>query len=129
MSGFHLYVAQKQPAIRYTDDVGAETLVCTNPPSRPLWVECCNRERPAKNCSVQVYYDCTKFWCVQGKGCKSKVEIATKRNREFRNRSQAMQKAWARRRMSDPAGTNSTGGDRPTVSVCDVALTGLPTGA
>lgn len=40
------------------------------PGNRLVWARCCEEMRPAKNCYVQHYYDCSYVWCIEGKGCK-----------------------------------------------------------
>jgi len=67
----HIYTAKPQPATRFKIDVGN-----TNPSwiripgNRLLYTDCCGKRRPAKNLTVQVYYDHTSAWCADGKGCK-----------------------------------------------------------
>lgn len=103
MSGFHLYVAERQPATHYIDDVSPGHRIEFHQPAHALvWCGCCEQKRRAENAVVQIYYDCTLFWCAPGRGCKDPEVIAAKRRREFRNRSLGNRAAWARRKTPAP---------------------------
>ena len=68
----HIYTASHQPATRYRvacGDVRPFWVKC--PANRLYWCASCKKRRPARNLTVQVYYDGTAFWCRDGKGCKA----------------------------------------------------------
>lgn len=101
MSGnVHLYVAAKQPAMRFVDRVGEREIVFARPGHSLVWCSCCSQRRFAENAVVQVYYDATMFWCAAGRGCKDPAFIAASKRREFRNRSRGNRAAWAKRSRS-----------------------------
>lgn len=83
----HVFTERLQPATRWIDYHWRKPVITQCPGNLLLWCECCKRRRPAKNCMVQSYYDCLRFWCAAGKGCKSKREINAKKRRAFQNRS------------------------------------------
>lgn len=67
----HIYRHPDQPATRFVDNVdGTHKFIIRNKPNHLIWTMCCYKKRPAKNLTVQVYYDCTNFFCREGKGCK-----------------------------------------------------------
>lgn len=72
---FHVYRVPVQPATRFVTTLDirqkAVRLWTRHPDNRLLPASCCRRRRPAKNLSVQVYYDALMFWCRPGKGCKA----------------------------------------------------------
>jgi hypothetical protein len=97
MSNVHIFVASKQPATRWVDYNIDPPHTITWPANLLLWCRCCFKKRPAKNCVVQNYYDALYVWCAEGKGCKDPKVIATKRHKEFLNRSNAQRARWAKR--------------------------------
>jgi hypothetical protein len=67
----HVYTASSQPATEYRVDLDeGESPVVRNPKNRAILADCCGFRRCARNLTVQVYYDCHRFTCVPGKGCK-----------------------------------------------------------
>lgn len=68
----HIFTACGQPATEYTVDLDADgpPLVIRNPKNRAIRADCCGFRRCARNLTVQVYYDLTRYTCVPGKGCK-----------------------------------------------------------
>lgn len=66
----HIFRAKDQPATRFLDDALGSRHWTTHPGNRLLRADCCKKQRPAKNLVVQVYYDCLRFSCRAGKGCK-----------------------------------------------------------
>lgn len=96
MNNVHIYTAALQPATCWTDSHSALPMTFKWPANRLLWCGCCRKLRPAKNCVVQSFYDGINVWCATDKGCKGKVEIASKKLREFRNRSAGQRKRWAK---------------------------------
>lgn len=75
----HVYDAAPQRATRWFEDFdvrGKDGAVVTKrmwtraPANRLYWAACCKRRRPAKNLTVKAFYDCIKFFCRKGKGCK-----------------------------------------------------------
>lgn len=75
---FHVYTRRQQPATRYVTNLDYQKngrwikrrYVTNNPGNRLIVASCCKKRRPAKNLTVQVYYDMLPFWCKPGKGCK-----------------------------------------------------------
>ncbi len=68
----HLYRAPYQPATRYHIALDGTRGVTIRHHSRAqIRADCCKERRYARNLRVQVYYDCLRFWCRQGKGCKA----------------------------------------------------------
>ena len=72
----HVYTREHQPATRFVtvlDDAAGKIMRhWTRYPSNYLLpTSCCSKRRPAKNLTVQVYYDAVPFWCKAGKGCKA----------------------------------------------------------
>jgi hypothetical protein len=71
----HVYTRGHQPATRFV------TVIDVKGATRRFWTRfkgnhllptsCCRKRRPAKNLTVQVYYDMVPFWCRPGKGCKA----------------------------------------------------------
>ena len=89
MSGtLHIYTAPHDSALRYDLNgggrFGEEEIWQENKPNRKLTAMCCYQRRAAKNLTVQVFYDDIRFWCVEGKGCKSPVEKRRKGMRVYR---------------------------------------------
>jgi hypothetical protein len=72
--GIHLYTRSHQQATRFITVLGdlkrPMRFWTRNPPHRTVPTSCCRKQRWAKNCTVQVYYDMVPFWCKPGKGCK-----------------------------------------------------------
>jgi len=69
----HIYTAKQQPATRFKVDMDrAKPSWITIPGNRLLYTDCCGTRRPAKNLTVQVYYDHTSVWCADSKGCKKR---------------------------------------------------------
>lgn len=72
----HVYATSHQTATEYTVelDVGGkiETITLRNPKNRAILASCCGFRRCARNLLVQAYYDCHRFTCKPGKGCKGK---------------------------------------------------------
>ena len=84
----HIYRAPAQPATRFVTDLSCQTACRRTAPTwlRVRWVtrrpvprfapgrlppaSCCARRRPARNLTVQVYYDAAPFSCRAGTGCK-----------------------------------------------------------
>ena len=75
MSTVRIYTRGHQPATRYLIEFGSLGRLgrrwCLCKPGRLIWTACCRKRRPAKNLTVQVYYDMTPFWCRPGTGCKA----------------------------------------------------------
>ena len=90
----HIYFELLQPATRWRCGHCDPPTVIEWPRNRLLWVQCCGKRRPAKNCVLQSYYDGPYVWCADGKGCKSPKLLAAKRRREFRNRSAGQKARW-----------------------------------
>jgi hypothetical protein len=83
----HIYTAVSQPATDYVDRCGPVEFRGGFLPDDHIAVGCCGRTRLARDVVVQCYYDGPRFWCAEGKGCKSADEIEAKRAKEFANRS------------------------------------------
>jgi hypothetical protein len=98
----HIFTAPSQPATDWLDEFTGKQMGFE--PDKILTPQCCNKERPAKDCVVQAYYDGLSVWCAQGKGCKHPDEIAAKEAKEFANRS-----AGQKRRREREKNTMSKG--------------------
>ena len=72
----HIYTRDHQPATRFVTVIytGKKDMRfwTRNPAHRTVPTSCCRKQRWAKNCTVQVYYDMVPFWCRPGKGCRKK---------------------------------------------------------
>ena len=68
----HVYTRAHQPATRYRVDSGSTfgARWFRNAANRLIPAQCCGKMRPARNLTVQVFYDSVPFWCRAGKGCK-----------------------------------------------------------
>ena len=71
MSAVHIYTRPHQPATRFVDRCAGKSHWFRYPGGRLLPTSCCRRRRPARNLTVQVYYDSTPFFCRPGTGCKA----------------------------------------------------------
>jgi hypothetical protein len=65
-------------------------------PEELIYTQCCKKQRPAKCCVVQSYYDGLMIWCAHEKGCKDPKVIAAKQAQEFANRSAGQKARWLR---------------------------------
>lgn len=72
MDSIHIYTATLQPATRFVDRSLGKPMWFRCNPRKVYWTDCCLQRRWAKYVLVQVYYDCTRRWCVAGHGCKVK---------------------------------------------------------
>ena len=88
----HIYTETMQPATGWTDTHSGEPMLMGFDPEKLIYAHCCGKQRPAKDCVVQSYYDSLSIWCAPEKGCKDQQVIEAKKKREFANRS-AGQKA------------------------------------
>ena len=79
MTALHIYTAGKQPATRFVDAVGEKSFKCGYAPRRQIRCHDCHRLRWAANLTVQVYYDHTRFACVDKAKCKKARKPATRR--------------------------------------------------
>jgi hypothetical protein len=78
MSALHVYTRPHQPATRFVTTLNIpvpggwkdERHWTRYKPGRLLPTSCCYKRRPAKNLTVQVFYDHVPFWCRPGTGCK-----------------------------------------------------------
>lgn len=75
MSAIHIYTSLEQPATRFTDhsmsEPGKRRYFFRHHPREQLWCHACRRRRWAANLIAKVYYDCTQFYCRDGRGCKA----------------------------------------------------------
>jgi hypothetical protein len=69
-------------------------------PEKLIYAHCCGKQRPAKDCLVQCYYDGLSIWCAPEKGCKDPQMIAERKAREFANRSKAQKARFAQVRST-----------------------------
>ena len=92
----HIYTETTQPATGWTDAHSGEPMQMGFEPDALIYTRCCGKQRPAKDCVVQCYYDGTYIWCAAEKGCKDPQEIAARKAREFANRSAGQKARWAR---------------------------------
>ena len=67
----HVFTAKTQPATNYVDRSGERSMRFKNPAARLLPTCCCKKRLPARDLTVQCYYDQTLFSCKPGKGCKA----------------------------------------------------------
>lgn len=95
----HIYIAAAQPATCWTENLTGTPHTFRFPGNRLLWCWSCNRKRPAKNLTVRPYYDCTMFFCAQGKGCKSAKELGEKKRKLFLARSAGQKRRWAKKTL------------------------------
>ena len=84
MNAVHVYTRDHQPATRYRVDFGTPVggRWFRNAGNRLLPTRCCGKLRPAKNLTVQTYYDDMPLWCRPGTGCKvpsHRKRVANKR--------------------------------------------------
>ena len=83
----HLYTRPHQPATRFVDRCSGTAHWVRHKPGRLLLASCCGKRRPARNLTVQVYYDSVPFFCRAGTGCQKpsrRRRVTTKRLlREF----------------------------------------------
>lgn len=66
----HFYAPPHQPATHYSVPVGTRYRWLRRSLRSLVFARCCERERWAGNCTVQVYYDEVRAGCRPGKGCK-----------------------------------------------------------
>lgn len=71
VSALHIYTRPHQPATRFVDrSMPGRGHWFRYPGGRLLSASCCGRMRPARNLTVQVYYDSVPFFCRPGTGCR-----------------------------------------------------------
>ncbi len=92
----HIYTAKFQSATDYLDQCGEVEFRGGFEPEKLIYADCCGKQRPAKDCVVQCYYDGQSIWCAPEKGCKDPQVIAAKKAREFANRSAGQKARWAK---------------------------------
>lgn len=90
----HVYMQKMQPATHFVDNCGSAPATAGYAPKSLVYCECCSRRRRAENCGVQVYYDCLKIFCADGKGCNNQREIERKARRIHNNRSRGQKRRW-----------------------------------
>jgi len=70
----HVYTRPHQPATRFvtvlTSPRGTLPHWTRYPSNRLLPTSCCRQWRPAKNLTVQVFFDVVSIWCREGAGCR-----------------------------------------------------------
>ena len=94
----HIYTETMQPATGWTDAHSGEQMQMGFEPEQLIYADCCGKQRPAKYCVVQCYYDGLYIWCSPEHGCKDPQVIAEKKTREFRNRSVGQKARWGMER-------------------------------
>lgn len=80
----HVFRAREQPATHFSDDNVRPRLWVRYAERKLLWCWSCRKRRWAKNLVVQVYYDSTRFFCREGRGCKKAHERRAGRGRRRR---------------------------------------------
>lgn len=95
----HIFTTNLQPATGFVDNNFAEPVNMAFDPDELLYTECCDKQRPAKDCMVQCYYDRLAAWCADGKGCKDPAVIAEKKAKEFANRSAGQKRRWVKKKV------------------------------
>ena len=58
----HIYTEAMQPAIGWTDTHSGEPMHMGFAPEKLIYAHCCGKQRPAKDCVVQSYYDGLSIW-------------------------------------------------------------------
>lgn len=70
----HLFTAASQPATRFTNphlsEPGKRRRFYQFNRRAQLWCWRCDKRRWAANLVVHVYYDSTRFYCRDGRGCR-----------------------------------------------------------
>lgn len=97
----HIYTETMQPATGWTDTHSGEPIQMGFEPEKLIYTDCCGKQRPAKDCMVQCYYDGLSIWCAPEKGCKDPQVIAEKKAKEFANRSAGQKARWAKAKASN----------------------------
>jgi hypothetical protein len=92
----HIYTETMQPATGWMDTHSGEPMQMGFEPEKLIYTHCCGKQRPAKDCVVQCYYDGLSIWCAPEKGCKDPQVIAARKAREFANRSAGQKARWAK---------------------------------
>ena len=92
----HVYTAEMQPATGWIDTHSSEPIQMGYAPEDLVWACCCNKRRPAKDCTVQSFYDGLRIWCAPEKGCKDPLVITEIKAQEFANRSAGQKARWAK---------------------------------
>lgn len=92
----HIYTEKMQLATDWTDTHSRETMKMGFKPEDMIYTSCCCKQRPAKDCVVQCYYDGLNVWCAPEKGCKDPLVIADRKAREFSNRSAGQKARWTK---------------------------------
>jgi len=100
----HIYTETMQPATGWTDMHSGEPMHMGFEPEKLIYTDCCGKQRPAKDCVVQCYYDGLIVWCALDKGCKDPLVIAEKKAREFANRSAGQKARWTKASNSELSG-------------------------
>ena len=98
----HIYTETMQPATGWTDTYSSEPMQMGFEPEEMIYTNCCNMQRPAKDCVVQCYYDGLSIWCAPDKGCHDPKVIAERKAREFANRSAGQKARWAKATLEEP---------------------------
>jgi len=92
----HIYTEKMQPATGWTDNHSGQPIKIGVEPDTLIYTDCCKKQRLAKDCVVQSYYDGIYVWCSPDKGCKDPQVIAERKAREFANRSAGQKRRWAK---------------------------------
>ena len=98
----HIHTEKMQPATGWIDTHSGVPMQMGYPPETLIYAHCCGKQRQAKDCVVQCYYDGLSVWCAQEKGCKDPQAIAARKTLEFANRSAAQKARWAKGSNANP---------------------------
>lgn len=98
MSNLHIYRSPGQPLTKpqRCPWIMERMVFPALKPNRLVWTSCCRKQRPAKNCRVQHYYDGSYVWCDDGKGCKHPAVARLKAKRK----SFASRRGWETRKRN-----------------------------
>ncbi len=92
----HIYTEALQQATGWVDTHSGQPIQAGFEPGQLVYTNCCGKQRAAKDCQVQCFYDGLSIWCAPDKGCKDPQVIAEKKARAFRNRSEGQKARWAK---------------------------------
>ncbi|MGL4557084.1 MAG: hypothetical protein ACRCV5_06255 [Afipia sp.] len=109
----HICTEVFQPATDWTDTHSGEPMRMGFEPEKLIYTDCCGKQRRAKDCVVQCYYDGLSIWCAPEKGCKDPLVIAKKKAQEFANRSAGQKARWAKASNVEFTGAGRVYGLRP----------------
>lgn len=75
-AAIHIYREEDQPLTRFVDRHGPKPHWSHNNPRATFLCQNCRKRRWAKYLRIQVYYDCFRISCAEGRGCKKERRAA-----------------------------------------------------